>query len=111
MPQQRRVGRMQQDRRAGAIGELGRGVDVVVVPVGAQDADHPTTVDRGHDRVGVVRGVDDQDIVLVAQEPDVVLHVPGAAVEGERPGRHDPVDPTVDASLHRCRHPAAPSPG
>ena len=40
--------------------------------------------DRLDDRAGVVRGVDDDDLVVVADHPDVVVDVPGAAVEAER---------------------------
>ena len=47
------------------------------------------------DRGGVVGGVDHDDLALVADDPDVVVHVPGAAVEGELPGGDEPFDPSA----------------
>ena len=44
-------------------GHLDRRVDVVVVPVGADDRDDAAVTHRGQDRGGVVRGVDDQHLV------------------------------------------------
>ena len=80
--------------RRGAAGSARRcarrargGVDVVVVGVGAHDRAQPPVADRLGDGVGVVRGVDDDRLVVVADDPDVVVDVPGAAVEGERARR------------------------
>jgi hypothetical protein len=56
---------------------------VVIVGVRAQDGGQPPRPDRSHDRIRVVRGVDDHALGLVAQQPDVVVHLPGAAVQGE----------------------------
>jgi hypothetical protein len=64
---------------------------MVVVGVGAQDGGEPTRCDGGQDRVGVVRGVDDHEFGVVAEHPDVVVDVPGTAVEGERAGRDEMV--------------------
>jgi hypothetical protein len=64
---------------------------MVVVGVGAQDGGEPTRCDGGQDRVGVVRGVDDHAFGVVAEHPDVVVDVPGTAVEGERAGRDEMV--------------------
>src|SRR5690242_2918825 len=50
---------------------------MVVVGVGAQDGGEPPRRDGGRDRVRVVRGVDDHAFGVVAQHPDVVVHVPG----------------------------------
>ena len=60
------------------------GVDVVVVPVGqtiATTVRPPTAARIGG---GVVGGVDDDDLVVVADDPDVVVDVPRAAVEARR---------------------------
>ena len=77
-----------------AVGDLDRRVDVVVVPVRAarwrRPRGSPTALD---DRVGVVGGVDDEHLVVVADEPDVVVDVPGAAVEAERARGDDLLDP------------------
>ena len=102
---QRGIGWMQPDRRPGQIGQRRRRVDVVVVPVRAQDGVHPATADRGLDRVGVVRGVDDDHFLVVAHQPDVVVDVPGAAVQAERAGGDDLLDPGRHCEL------VTPSPG
>jgi hypothetical protein len=60
--------------------------------VGAQDRPDRSVADGGGDRRGVVRGVDDEDLVLVADEPDVVLDVEVLAVEREDAGRRDVLD-------------------
>jgi hypothetical protein len=51
------------------------GVDVVVVAVRAEDGDEPPAADRGEDRRRVVGRVDDDHLVVVADQPDVVLDV------------------------------------
>ena len=78
---QRQVVGVQQDRRAGGVGQGGGGADVVVVGVGADDGAQGAAADGLGDRLGVVCGVDDEDLDVVADDPHVVLHVPGAAVE------------------------------
>ncbi len=67
-------------------------VDVVVVGVGAHDSDDAAAGDTLGDLLQVVRGVDDDDLVVVADDPHVVVDVPGASVEGERSGGDDVVD-------------------
>jgi L-seryl-tRNA(Ser) seleniumtransferase len=74
---------MQQDRRVDRVLQRHRGVDVVVVAVRERDRGHPTTANGVDDRGGVVRGVDDHDLAVVTDQPDVVGHVPLAAVEAE----------------------------
>ena len=74
-----------QDRRAArASREIGGRVDVVVVPVRAARSPttrrSPTASTIG---AGVVRGVDDEHLVVVADEPDVVLDLAVLAVERE----------------------------
>src|SRR5690606_17831909 len=66
--------------------QLGRDGDVVIVCVGAQDALHLAATHRVHDGGGVVGGVDDVNLVVVAHDPDVVVHLPLPAVEGEDSG-------------------------
>jgi len=92
------VGGVQPDGRVGGLGQGGGGVDVVVVGVGAQDGGEPPGPDGGQDRVRVVRGVDHHAFGVVAEHPDVVVNVPGAAVKGERAGRDEMVQ-----GKHRCR--------
>ena len=65
---------------------------MVVVPVRAQDRPHGPVADRRGDRRRVVRGVDDDHLVVVTDEPDVVLDVEVLAVEGEDPRRPDELD-------------------
>ncbi|MCO5555078.1 hypothetical protein L7F22_008618 [Adiantum nelumboides] len=84
--------RVEQDRRGEPVGQ-GRGlVDVVVVGVGAHDGLDAPVADGGGDGVGVVRGVDDEHLAVVADDPHVVVDVEGAAVEGEGAGGDDVVD-------------------
>ena len=53
--------------------------------------------------VGVVRGVDDDALVVVADQPDVVLDLPGAAVEAEGARRDDLLDRALPRR-HELRH-------
>ncbi len=53
--------------------------------VGEQDRPDPTRPDEVEDRAGVVRRVDDDALVVVADHPHVVLDLPRPAVEAERP--------------------------
>jgi hypothetical protein len=103
------VGRMQPDRCSGGIGQGGGGIYVVVVGVRAQDGGKPARPDRRTDRVRVVRGVDDHALGFVTDDPDVVVDVPGAAVEGKRAGR----DETGQGEHHSimAERGAAPRPG
>jgi hypothetical protein len=78
------VRRVQRDHGVGRGRDLDRCVDVVVVPVRADDRDHSAVADCGEDLLGVMRRVDHEDLAVVADQPDVVLHLPLAAVEGER---------------------------
>src|SRR5690606_5998381 len=66
--------------------------DVVVVAVRAQDRADVPVAHGGGDGVGVVGGVDDEHLLVVTDQPDIVVDVPGAAVEREGPGGDHPVD-------------------
>ena len=66
---------------------------VVVVGVGAHDRLHPAVPHHVHDRLDVVRRVDDHALVVVADHPHVVVDVEGLAVEGEGPAGDGVVDP------------------
>ena len=87
----------------GGLGQGSGGVDMVVVGVGAQDGGELARRDGSQDRVGVVRGVDDHAFGVVAEHPDVVVHVPGPAVKGERAGRDEMVQGEHQADLSQCR--------
>ena len=63
----------------------GRRVDVVVVAVGAARPRPRAAADGLDDRLGVVRGVEHDDLGVVADDPDVVVDVPTAAVEAKVP--------------------------
>ena len=65
---------------------------MVVVAVRAEDAEDGPVADGADDRHRVVRGVDDEHFVVVAQEPDVVLDLEVLTVEGEDPVRPDQLD-------------------
>ncbi len=77
------VAGMQQDRCTRLLRQLRCDGDVVVVPVGQQDRLDGASADRVEDRRGLVRRVDDDDLAVVTDDPDVVVDVPGAAVEAE----------------------------
>ena len=51
--------------------------------MGAGDGDDSAGADRRGDGVGIVRSVDDQHLVVIPQEPHVVVDVEGLAVEAE----------------------------
>ena len=89
---QHEVGGVQQDRRVDRVLQRDRGVDVIVVAVGQRDRGDVTAVDRVDDRLRVVGGIDDDDLPLVADEPDVVGDLPLAAVESEDARRVDEFD-------------------
>jgi hypothetical protein len=88
--------RVQEDRRAGELGQLRGGVDVVVVAVGAHDRLELPLADSGRDGFGVVRRVDHDDLGVVADQPHVVVDFPATAVELEHAGG--------DHVLHYRRH-------
>ncbi len=111
-PPQRQVVRVQQDRGPGAGGQLGGGVDVVVVRVRAHDRGQPAAAERALDRVRVVRGVDHQRLGVVTDDPDVVVHLPLAAVQREDARGDEPFDPARPSQdHHRAQHVAAPHRG
>ena len=87
---------MQQDRCAGERCQLRRGVDVVVVPVRAQDGHDAAPGDRLGDGSRIVRSIDDKDLVVIADQPHVVVDVPRSPVEREGAGGDD----LVDAGCH-----------
>ena len=61
------------------------------------DGDDPAVPDGVEDGRRVVRRVDDEHLVVVADQPDVVVDVPLAAVEGEGARRDD----LLDAGRHQ----------
>ena len=91
------------------VGELDRRVDVVVVAVGADDRDHPPAADAVDDRRGLVRGVDHEALVVVADDPDVVVDLEVLAVDREGPVGDDAVEARGRRSQHhhRAQHLAA----
>src|SRR3954471_9879308 len=83
---------MQQNRRVEALCELWRHGYVVVVRVRTDHRDNLALADSVDDRLRGVRGIDHENLVVVADEPDVVVDVPTAPVETELPRRDNPVD-------------------
>ncbi len=77
-------GRSSGCRRIGAAHPLAqrRGdAHVVVVGVRAEDRLDAPVADHREDAVDVVRGVDDHALLVVADDPDVVVDLEGLAVE------------------------------
>ena len=98
------VAGMQPDRRAGRLPQLDRGVDVVVVTVRTHDGDDAAARDAVEDRLGVMSGVDDHDLGIVADQPHVVVDRPLPAVDSERPRGDDAVDPYSGRRGSRLAH-------
>ena len=92
------VGVVQHDRSVDDFAQRHSGVDVVVVAVGEHDGFHAASVDRSDDRFVVVGGIEDDDLAVVTDDPDVVGDLPFAAVEGEDPVGRDQFD------AHRSEH-------
>lgn len=86
------VAGVQEDGGVEALGQLRGDGDVVVVAVGEQYAQDLAVADGLDDGFGFVGCVDDVAGFVVADEPDVVVHIPLATVEGERAGRDNFVD-------------------
>ena len=82
-PPQHVVGGVQQHRGVERLAQFGGDGDVVVVAVGAHHRDHVPAADGVDDRLRGVGGVEHHHIVVVADDPDVVVDVPTAAVELE----------------------------
>ena len=91
-PQHGVVG-VQQDRRIDGLGQGHGHVDVVVVAVGADDGAHPAVADSGGDGFVVMGGVDHHHLLVVADEPDVVVDLEVAAIEREDATGDDAIDP------------------
>ena len=82
-PPQHIVGWMQQHGRVERIAEFRCDRDMVVVAVGAHHGDHVATADGVDDRARIVCSVEDDNVVVVADDPDVVVDFPTATVEFE----------------------------
>src|SRR5581483_10971720 len=85
------VAGVQQHRSVQLLPQLGGDGDVVVVTVGAYHGNDVPAADGLGDRLVVVSGVDDHDLVVVTDQPDVVVYLPAAAVKLEDATGHDPV--------------------
>src|ERR1700744_2737651 len=83
---------MQQDRRVECFTEFGSNGHMVVVAVSAHHCHHVAPVDRRHDRCRGVGGIKDHDVGIVADQPDVVVDFPTAAVEFEGAVGDDALD-------------------
>ncbi len=84
---------VQVDRRVHQAAEFAHRGDVVVVAVGEQDGCDFPAGDGGRDGGGVVGRIDHQAFLVIADDPDVVVHVPGAAVERKRTRGDELLDP------------------
>ena len=85
------VGKSENERPVAPGPPLNSVSPVKTAPSG-QDRDDVAVANGLLDRLRVVGGVDDQYLVIVSDQPDVVVHIPGSAVEGERSGGHYFVD-------------------
>ena len=65
---------------------------VVTAQKRAEDSQDVPVADDREDRHGFVRGIDDETLVVVTDDPNVVVNLPRAAVELENPGGHDAFD-------------------
>ena len=65
---------------------------MVVVAVGAHHCHHVASGDGVFDGLGVMSGVDDDDLGAIADNPDIVIDFPTSAVEFEVSVGDDPLD-------------------
>ena len=82
-PPQHIIGGMQQHRGVQRVTQFRRDRHVVVVAVGADHRDDVAAADGADDGSRVVCGVEDHHVLVVADDPDVVVDFPTAAVEFE----------------------------
>ena len=94
------IGGMQQHRGVQRITQFGRHRHMVVVAVGADHRDHVAAADGVDDRTGVVRGVENHHLVVVADDPDVVVDFPTAAIEFEGAVGNHTGDAALSSSIH-----------
>ena len=97
------VGGVQQHRGVQRLTQLGRDRHMVVVAVRADHGHHVAAADRHHDGPGVVGGVEDNDLGVVADDPDIVVDFPTAAVEFEGAMGDDSLDCTPSQHHHRAQ--------
>jgi hypothetical protein len=83
---------VQQHWRGELAGQLRCGADMIVMGVSAHDAQHLPVAHRSGDRFRVVCGVDNDHFTVVTDQPDVVVHFPGPAVQAEGARRDHPLD-------------------
>ena len=80
------VAGVQEDGSIVLLGKLRGDGDVVVVAVGADNAFHGAVANNLGNGVDGVGGVDDVDLCIVANNPNVVVYFPLAAVELKQAG-------------------------
>ncbi len=97
---QHQIRRTQGDRSPYPGSQLNGRVDVVVVPVCGDDHGYMPSVDRGEDHRRVVRGVDDQYLGVIPDQPDVVVDREALAVDQELAAGDDPIDSYPVVSRH-----------
>ncbi len=68
---------------------------MIVVTMRTDNRPHSTTGDRIDDRTGRMRSIDDHHLVVVTDQPDVVVDLPLATIERERPRRDHLLDPQL----------------
>lgn len=85
---------MQQHRRIQSLTQLRGNGDVVIVSVGAHHRDHIAPADRIDDRLRGVGGIEDHHIIALADNPNVVIDFPTAAVEFESSAGDHPLNST-----------------
>ena len=86
------VGRAQQHGGVEVDTQLRCDGDVVVVAVGAHHSDDVSAADGLLDSLGIMGGVDDDELRVVSDDPDVVVDFPTAAVQFEGAVGDHPLD-------------------
>ena len=99
LPPQRAVRRVQGHRRLVRFGRVECGGDVAGVAVGADDREHLPVAHRVEQARGVGAGIDDDDLLVVADEPGVD-GVPGPRARTRETGRSEY---SPDLSYHSRR--------
>ena len=77
------IGGVKQNRRVERLAQFGSHRHVIVVSVRAHHRHHIAPAHGRHDRLRGVGGVEDHDVGIVPDDPDVVVDIPTATVEFE----------------------------
>ena len=82
---------VKKDGSAGLICQISRRIDVIIVAMSTNDCLQLSTAEAFEDGAVVMSGIDNDCLVVVANDPDIVLYFVVAAVKAEYTGGDDVV--------------------